>query len=291
MTRFPTWWPTSGLWRHSDFMNLWAAQAIRAFGSRISRTALPMAALLTIGAEPWQIGVLAALSMAPGVLVGLFLGGLIDRNAKRPLLILCDLLRAALLLTVPLAAWFDLLSMVQLYIVAAGMGALTTLFQIADNTYLPALIGRKSLTEGNARLEATDAIAEIGGPSLAGVLVQLLSAPFALLADAFTYLISAVFLFRIKARESPEQVIERRRGIWSDLRAGIDVCLAEPVVRTLFWVAALEAFFGGFTYGGLYMVFVIDTLVISPATYGTLVALGDIGALVGAFLVMRVARW
>jgi len=288
--RLPSWWPETGLWRHHDFMNLWAAQAVSAFGSRISRTALNMVALLTIGAEPWQVGVLAALGVAPGVLVGIFMGGFIDRHAKRPILIACDLIRAALLVTVPLAAWFDILTMPHLFVVAAGMGAATTLFQIADNTYLPALIGRRQLTEGNAKLEATDAVAEIGGPSVSGVLVELITAPFALLADAVTYLVSAAFLVRIRTRETIEVAARRSGAVLDDIMTGLRACLAGDVVRTLFIVAALEAFFGGFTYGGMYSVFVLDTLQLGPSTYGVLVALGGVGALLGALIAQRAAR-
>src|SRR5690606_10961739 len=135
LRRLPRRWPRRGLWRHTDFMHLWAAQAISAFGSRISRTALPIVALLSFDARPDQIGILRALAVAPGILVGLLLGGRIDRGAKKPLLVGCDLVRAALLFTVPAAAWLDLLTMGQLYLVAAGVGAATTLFQIADNTW------------------------------------------------------------------------------------------------------------------------------------------------------------
>lgn len=290
MTAYPAWWPSSGLWRHGDFLKLWSAQAVSAFGSRISRTALPMVALLTIGAEPWQIGLLAALAVAPGVLVGLLMGGWIDRSRKRPLLIGSDLIRASLLFTVPLAAWFDLLSMAQLYIVAGGVGAATTLFAITDNTYLPALIGKRDLTEGNARLEATDAIAEVGGPSLAGVLVEWLTAPVAILADAFSYLISAALLMRIRVQEDLPEPSGDSNTPWTDLHAGFRACLGHPLVRPLFAVAALEAFFGGFFFG-VYIVFVLEVLELSPATYGVLVGLGGIGALLGALAARRAATW
>lgn len=150
------WWPAGGLWRHPDFLRLWAAQAASAFGSRITRTALPILAILTVGATPSEVAVLSALGVAPGVLVGLWAGGRVDRTARRPLLVGADLARALLILTIPAAAWLGALSMPQLYAVAAGVGAATTLFQIADNSFLPALVGRDLLVEGNARLEATD---------------------------------------------------------------------------------------------------------------------------------------
>ena len=283
-----TVWPRHGLWRHGDFMRLWAAQAISAFGSRISRTALPIVALLVVGALPWEIGILSALAVAPGILVGLLLGGRIDRSAKRPMLVFCDLMRAGLLFTVPIAAWCDMLSMAQLYIVAAGVGACSTLFQIADNTWLPVLIGREHLTEGNAKLEATDAVAEIGGPSAGGILVDLLTAPLAILADAVSYLVSAAFLLSIRVRETLSPLPEVRPTLVSDLVLGLGACWRHDLVRPLFLVAAIEAFFGGFFYG-IYMIFLMQTLGLSASAYGILVGLGGIGALGGALAAHWVA--
>jgi len=282
---FPMW-PQGGLWRHGDFMRLWSAQVISAFGSRISRTALPIVALLVVGALPSEIGILSALAVAPGILVGLLMGGRIDRSAKRPMLVFCDLVRAALLFTVPVAAWFDALSMAQLYIVAAGVGAASTLFQIADNTYLPVLIGKAQLTEGNAKLEATDAVAEIGGPSAGGILVDLLTAPIAILADAVSYVVSALFLLSIRARETLSPLPELRPTLVSDLVLGLRACWRHDLIRPLFLVAAIEAFFGGFFYG-IYMIFLLQTLGLSASVYGILVGFGGIGALGGALA----ARW
>ena len=142
--------PSGGLWGETDFLKLWSAQAISAVGSRITRTALPILAVVTLGASVGQVAILSALSMAPGVIVGLAMGGRVDHRAKRPMLIGTDLLRAALLLTVPLAAWLGRSSMGQLYAVAALTGAASTLFQIADNASLPALIGRDRLVEANS---------------------------------------------------------------------------------------------------------------------------------------------
>ncbi|MFY0575023.1 hypothetical protein ACN28S_12195 [Cystobacter fuscus] len=154
MRVLPRGWPSGGLWSHPDFLRLWGAQIVSAFGSRITRTALPILALLTLQATPTEIAVLSALGVAPGLLVGLFMGGHVDRAAKRPLLIGADVVRALLLLTLPLAARFGALSMPQLYLVAAAVGAATTLFQIADNSYLPTLVDKALLVEANARLEA-----------------------------------------------------------------------------------------------------------------------------------------
>ncbi len=149
------------------------------------------------------MAVLSAVSTAPGVLVGLFAGGLVDRSRKRPLLIGADLVRAALILSVPIAAWTGTLTLLQLSVVAALVGMATSLFQIADNAYLPALVGQDHLVKANARLEGTEAAAEIAGPGAAGILIQVLTAPVTMVVDALSYLVSAALLGRIRAAEAP----------------------------------------------------------------------------------------
>ena len=152
------------LWRHSDFKRLWAAQAVSAFGSRITRTALPVIAILLVTANPMELALLGSLEVIPAVLVGLLAGGWIDRSKKRDILVAADISRAVLVFSVPLVAWVADVTMLQLYLIAAVSGASSALFRLADNAYLPALIGRESLIEGNSKLETTESIAEIGGP-------------------------------------------------------------------------------------------------------------------------------
>src|SRR5262249_55907506 len=156
---------------HRDFVSLWIAQSVSAFGSRITRTALPVIAILLVTADPVQISIVGALTVVPDLLVGLFAGGFIDRSAKRPLLIGADIARALLVFSVPIAAWTGRLTIEQLYVVAALVGGASALFRLTHLAYLPILIGREHLVEGNSKLEATDSIAEIGGPGLAGVLI------------------------------------------------------------------------------------------------------------------------
>jgi MFS family permease len=159
----------------------------------------PYAAVLTIDAPPAQLGLLAAFAYAPSLLVGLLFGGYVDRSRKRRILVLTDLVRAAILVTIPLAASLHMLSIAQIYLVAACAGTASALFDIADHAYLPRLIGRADLMEGNTKLGITESIAEIGGPALAGVLVQWLTAPIAIAANALTYL-----AFGRLSREHPQ---------------------------------------------------------------------------------------
>src|SRR5689334_19612671 len=149
--RAPSWWPSRGLWRHREFLRLWAAQIVSAFGSRITRTAIPVIAV-ALGLPATEIAVIAALQFGPAVLVALVAGGFVDRGRKRRMLVVADLVRAALVATLPIAAWTGTLGLGLLVTVAAGVGAASALFQIADHAYLPALIGRDQLVDGNAKL-------------------------------------------------------------------------------------------------------------------------------------------
>ena len=284
-------WPSGALWREADFLKLWSAQGISALGSRITRTALPILAVLTIGASVEQVAILSALALAPGVIVGLAMGGRVDRRAKRPMLIGADLFRAALLLTVPAAAWTDNLSMGQLYAVAALTGAATTLFQIADKAYLPALIGRNHLVDGNAKLEATDALAEITGPGLGGLLVQAITAPLAIAFDALSFLVSAFFLGAIRHEEIPaaSDTGGDRPTLIHDLRVGLRACVLHPLVRPVFMVEAVSAFLNGI-FAALYTVYALKTLDLTPASLGLVISVGGVGALFGALLAAKCSR-
>lgn len=273
---------------NADFRRLWAAQATSAFGSRLTRTALPIIAILTIDATPMEVGVLGALSIGPGALVGLVSGGLIDRSQKRRLLIGADLARLVLLLSIPIVAYLGVLTMVQLFVVAALVGCATTLFQIADNTYLPALVRRDQLIAANARLETTEATAEIVGPGLAGVLIELITAPLTILVDAVTYLVSALFLHRIESVESIEEPEERPR-LGADLAIGGRAVWEQPVVRRLFLAEANIAFWNGF-FVALYMLFCLRTLELSEGAVGLIISVGGVGALFGSVVANRISR-
>jgi len=208
------------LWRHSDFMRLWAAQTVSSIGARIAREGLALASVLTIDAKPFQLGILAALIMGPSVVVGFFAGGFVDRSRKRAIMVGTDVIRALVLLSVPVAAWFHILRMEQLYVVGALIGGANILFDISDHAYLPHLIGRDALMEGNTKLSTTESLAEVGGPALAGILVQALTAPFAIAVNAATYVVSALFLGAIATKEPVPENAKIRPTLLSDLAQG-----------------------------------------------------------------------
>ena len=278
------------LGRHRDFLHLWGAQSVSAFGSRITRTALPVIAILLVTADPVQIAILSAFSVIPGVLVGLFAGGFIDRHAKRPVMVWSDVVRALLVLSIPIAAWSAHLGIVQLYAVAALVGGFSTLFRLADNAYLPVLIGRDHLVEGNSKLQATDSVAEIGGPGLAGVLIQWLTAPVTMVIDASSYVVSAILLARIRTKEAIAAAVDAARpSLLEDLRIGARAGFGHPIVGATFRSFAIDDFANGF-FMALYMLYGLRTLSIDVATLGIVISLGGLGALAGAFIASTVSQ-
>jgi predicted MFS family arabinose efflux permease len=269
------------------FRRFWTAQAISALGSRISREGLPLAAVLALHAGPAEIGALAALGGGSSVVAGLFGGGWVDRTRRRPVLIAADLVRAGLLLTIPAAALLGLLSVWQLCLVAILTAAASTIFELAAHAYLPALVGTAGVIEGNARLGTTDGLAEIAGPGLTGLLVQILTAPIAIAVDAVSYLASAALLASIRAEEAPATAAPAR---WTeDLATGLRACLGHDLVRPLLLIQMTRSGFGSF-FAALYIVYAVTELHLGPALLGLTIAVGGAGGLIGASLAPLLGR-
>lgn len=279
----------TGLWKDSDFVKLWLGRTVSHFGSGITGIALPLTAVLILGATPAQMGILAALDGVSVLVIGLLAGVWVDRVRRRPLLIATDLGRAVVLSTIPLAALLGVLRIGQLYLVAALAGMLTVIFNVASAAFLPSLIPQGSLVEGNSKLAMSDSLAEIGGPAVAGPLVQLISAPLAILFDALSFLFSACSLGLIGKPELSPAAQEQSQSIWSDLVEGLRMVLKNPLLRTLAGSAGIFSLFGNFI-GALYALYVIRQLGAPPIFLGLLIAAGGVSALAGAFLAERVVQ-
>lgn len=286
--------PRTGLWAHADFMRLWSAQAISAFGSRITRTALPIIAITTLGQPETVVALLSSIYLAPGVVLALFAGGIVDRSRKRRLLIAADIFRAVVVASVTVAWLFDALVMWHLIVVGALVGAASALFTIADVAYLPTLVGKKQLAEGNAKLEATEAVAEVTGPASAGVLIGTFGGPIAVALDAASYLWSALRLTAIeKAEPPPQPAPSAESSTWQsqrDLRAGMRAVFGHPHVRPVVIALVVWSIAGGF-FTALYTLFCLRTLGLSELTFGIIVAIGGVGSLVGAVISRRLVAW
>jgi MFS family permease len=270
-------------------MKLWTAQTISVFGSTITREALPLVAILTLAATPAQVGLLAALSMVPVLVVGLPAGVWVDRLRRRPILLGADLGRAIFLFSIPLAALLGVLTLFQLYLVAILAGTLTVFFSVADNSFLPSVVARENLLEANSKLGMTDSVAEIGAPALGGILIQWLTAPLTLLVDAVSYLVSAFLLGLIRTPELPPTPNAEKQSFWQDIGGGLRWVFANPYLRAVAGSSATFSFFGGFI-GALYALFVVRELGLSPATLGLLVGAGGISSLIGAALTGWISR-
>ena len=285
-----------GLWGHADFKRLWAAQTISAFGSRITRTALPIIAVATLGESELIVGLLASLSLAPGAVLAFFAGGLVDRGHKRRILIIADVIRAIAVASLTVAWGFGALRIGQVLAVAALVGAASTLFHIANVAYLPSLIGRDQLAEGNAKLESTEAIAEVSGPASAGVLIAALGAPLAVAIDAVSYVWSAWMLRQIRAVEpAPQAHVSSElasASMWQstmDLRVGMRAVFGNRHVRPI--VIGLMVFWTSYGFfAALYTLFCLRTLALSQATFGVVVAFGGVGSIIGALITRPIAR-
>jgi predicted MFS family arabinose efflux permease len=275
------------LWRHPDFLKLWTGQTISELGSRITRDGVPMAAVLVLGAKPAQMGFLTAVGAGSVLLFGLVAGVWADRIRRRPILIAADLARAALLATIPIAAFAQRLSMAQLYVVIALAGFCSVFFDVAYQSYLPSLVDRSDLLEGNSKLALSSSIAEIAGPGLTGVLVQLITAPIAILFDALSFVFSAVSVWLIR---KPEPILEAARAQhWKqETAAGLRFVFAHQLLRPLACFS-MTAFFSFGFLGPLYVLFALRELRVPPAALGAVIAVGGAGSLLGASLASRIA--
>lgn len=279
---------TGSLFRHRDFRRLWLGESVSAVGSQITLLALPLLAVLVLDASPLDLGLLTAAGLAPWVLFALFVGVWIDRlRHLRPLLIATDLGRAALIASIPLVALFGAVRLPQLYVVAFLAGTLTLVFNVAYVSYLPTLIERDRLVDANGKLQASQAAAQIAGPSLAGLLVQVLTAPIALVFDAASFVVSAVCLAVIRHPEA-ERTPTTDGSLWKDLRTGLGFVVHDPLQRASAGAAATLNFFG---LGQLAIVVLFATryLALDPGAIGLAFALGSIGALAGAIAASSVA--
>jgi MFS family permease len=279
----------SKLRSNPDFMKLWAAQGISAFGSKITREAIPYTAVIVLAATPGEMGLLSAITILPVVLLSLPAGSLADAVRRRPIMIAADLARALILASVPVAALLEVLTLPHLIVVAALTAVLSLLFDVADRAFLPVVVRRGELFEANSKLATTSSLAEVGGPAVSGALVQVVTAPMAIAIDAVSFLVSAFFLGLIR---TPERRLERPKGsysAWREMVVGLRVVLGNATLRAIALGRATRDFFGWF-FGALYVLFLVNDLGLEPGIVGLMVASGGIGALLGALVANRVVR-
>ncbi len=280
----------SSLWRHPDFMKLWGGETISLFGSQITFLALPLTAVLVLKASPVQMGILGAVEFAPFLLLSLFAGVWADRLRRRPILITADLGRACLLGSIPLIFALGWLSIEYLYVVALFTGILTVFFDVAYQAYLPALVDRSQLVEGNGKLEVSRSVAQIAGPGLAGALVQVVSAPVAVVLDALSFLASALFLGSIHQPEAAKVSPAVRKSMLTEIREGLNVVFGNPLLRSIAGCTSTSNLFSN-VMGAVFTLYLVNELKLSPGILGLLYAVGGAGSLLGALMANRIARY
>jgi predicted MFS family arabinose efflux permease len=277
----------SRLWRHRDFLLLWGGQSTSDVGTAVSAVVLPLIAVVYLHATAFEVGALAAAEWAPWLLIGLPAGVWVDRSRCRPIMLACDVARALLIGSIPLAAALDRLTIGHLYVAAFGTGVATVLFQVAYQSYLPRLLDRDDLAEGNAKLQGSGAVAQVGGPGLGGALVQVFRAPYALLADVGSYIVSAFVLIAIRHREERPPVAERR--LRREIAEGARYVRADPILRVLTIAPAISNFF--FTGAeSIAVLFLVRTVGVDPAAVGLLVGGVSLGSVLGALVARPIAR-
>ncbi len=278
---------SGSLWRNQDFLKLWAGQTISDFGTKITILALPLTAVSILNASPVQMGLLGTAQNAPFLLVGLFAGVWADRVKRRTILITMDLGRALLLISIPVAAHFGLLTMGRLYVISFMLGVLTVFFEVSYMSYLPVLVSREQLLEGNTKLGVSRSLSSVIGPGVGGALVQLLTAPVAILFDSVSFLVSLLFTTRIRKPEPDPPA--QRANIWSEIGAGLRLMLATPLLYSIVGCSTTANLFAS-VYQAVFVLYATRELSISAAALGGIFALSSVGGLLGALIASRVTR-
>jgi MFS family permease len=271
-----------------NFRNFWFGQTISVFGDQITLLALPIVAVLILGADPAQMGLLTAVGLLPHLLFSLPAGVWLDRvRRRRRLMIASDLIRAATLAVVPLAFVLDALSIELLFVLAFIIGTVAVVFDLAWLTMVSAVARREQLIEANSLLNASRSVSAVGGPAIGGVLIEVLTAPIALVADAVSYVASAFFLTRVRVEDQP---IEHEPGtIREQLATGLSFLVHDPIMRpAVFSVATVNLFNYGFQ--GLFILFATRHLGLDPGLLGIALGAGAIGAVVGAVVAAPLGR-
>lgn len=282
-------WPTGGLWRHPDFLKLWSAETISQVGSQVSNLAIPLVAILVLDASAFEVAALGTALFLPFIFFTLPAGVWVDRWPRRPILIAGDLGRAVLLATIPLAYVADVLTLAQLFVVGFLYGACTVFFDVAYQSYLPSLVEREQIIEGNSKLEISRSAAEIAGPGFGGILIEIFTAPYAVLVDALSFLGSGLFVLSIRNRAEAHvaaAAASDRPSLWTDLKEGLRFVLGNPYLRAQAGCTATSNFFFLMAFS-IVLVYYVRVLDLSPGVIGIVLSIGSIGSLVAAFTASR----
>jgi MFS family permease len=283
--------PTGGLWSHPDFLKLWAGQSISEAGSQVSGLAIPWLAAVGLHASPFAFSLLGVLGFMPFILFALPAGVWVDRLPRRPILIAGDAGRALLLAYIPIAWFGGWLDIYQLLGLSFAIGILTVFFDVAYQSYLPALIERDALVEGNSKIQTTASAAQVAGPPFSGILISVLTAPYAIVVDTASFVLSTLFMLRIRVAETQPANVEHapKPKMWPELKEGLHFVTRH---RHLKWIAVCTGsgnFFGQIVFA-MGLLFMQRTLHLSSFWVGFVFAGFGIGSIIGAMTATRYQR-
>ena len=284
--------PQGALWGHRDFLKLWTGQSISELGSQISQLALPWLAAVGLHASAFEFSLLGVLGFLPFILFALPAGVWVDRLRRRTILIVGDSARAVLLALIPILWATHTLRIWHLLVLQFVIGVFTVFFDVAYQSYLPALIEREDLVDGNSKLQLTVSVAQVAGPSASGALIAAITAPYAIVADTISFVVSSVFMITMRHREAlPEHDDSNPRPeMWPQVKEGLRWVLGH---RWLRWIAACTGtgnLFGSVLFA-IALLYMTRTLHLSAFETGFVFAVGSAGAIVGALVTSRLNAW
>src|SRR5215467_6921470 len=290
---------SQSLWHHPNFLRLWLSETISQFGSQFTGLALPFTAIIFLKSSSAQLGLLAFVGSLPWLLLGLVVGVWVDRHRKQRIMVSSNIMRGVLLATIPLMAFTGLLSKLGLYflfVLSFTIGVLQVFFDVSYQAYLPSLVDRSQLVEGNRRLEASRATAAAAGPSIAGAVIRIVTAPIAIIFDAISFFGSALALGKIRKEEVLPETYEQS-SVRSDVGEGLRVILGDRRLRSIAACTGTSNFFSS-AFFAILLLFLTNPLPdglglgvdLAPVIAGFIFSIGSLGGLLGVFLAGRAAK-
>jgi MFS family permease len=276
------------LWRHRPFLLFWGGETVSMFGTQVTLLALPLTAVLLLGATAAQLSLVRFFETAPYLLFTLIFGAWVDRRRRRPALIVANAARCLLIGAIPALVFFGMLTLPVLAAIAFGAGIFTVLFDVAWAAYTPTLVHSEDLVEANGKMLISYASSEVAGPGLAGVLIQWLSAPFALIADAASYFVAMVTLLFIRAPE-PRPEVRAESHLLREIGQGLRLVMGNTYLRAMAVMSGLWNFLNAIAFT-IFLLYAVRERGLSPTTLGIILAVGACGGLIGAAISTRLAR-
>jgi MFS family permease len=278
-----------GLFRHHDFRQLFIGDTISQVGTEVSGLAIPVMAVVLLGANELEMGLLATFEFLAFLVIGLPAGAWVDRWRKKRVLVANDLVRAVALASLPLAWALDVLTLYQMFVVSLVVGCSTVFFDVAYQSYLPELVPSDRIGEGNAKLQASQSVAQVAGPSIGGFLIRVIGAPYTVLLNALSFVWSAFFIRRIEHLDTPPER-HTRRPLATEIREGLGFVLRNPFLVRITACTSISNLFSSMS-GALLVLYAIRELGLDEGDLGLAFGLGAVGGLLGALSVTHVTRW